>query len=57
MMMTLDDLRKRRDDILALAKQHGASHVRVFGSVARGDATHQSDVDFLVRWDYTRVSS
>jgi len=41
-------LNDRKDDILRLASQHGATNVRVFGSVARGDATGDSDVDFLV---------
>jgi predicted nucleotidyltransferase len=39
---------KQREQILALAAKHGAFNVRVFGSVARGDATVSSDVDFLV---------
>jgi predicted nucleotidyltransferase len=47
--MSLDELRRmRRSDILRLAKRHGASNVRVFGSLARGLANEQSDVDFLV---------
>jgi predicted nucleotidyltransferase len=41
-------LRARRGDIERIAAQHGAEHVRVFGSVARGDATADSDVDLLV---------
>jgi hypothetical protein len=45
---TLDDLRARRDEILALAARYHASNVRVFGSVARGDATPDSDYDLLV---------
>ena len=45
---TLTELRQRRDEIIAVARARGASHVRVFGSVARGDATDASDVDFLV---------
>lgn len=45
---TLAELRARRDEILALAARYGASDVRVFGSVARGDATPASDVDLLV---------
>ena len=45
---TLADLRARRDEILRLAQQHGASNVRVFGSVARGQAGPDSDVDLLV---------
>lgn len=35
---------------------HGASNVRVFGSVARGEATLSSDVDLLVDQDWTRLS-
>jgi hypothetical protein len=34
--------------ILAIAEKHGAYNVRVFGSVARGEATEDSDIDFLV---------
>jgi predicted nucleotidyltransferase len=45
---TLDDLRAHRDEILALARRHGAYNVRVFGSVARGDAAPTSDIDLLV---------
>ena len=41
-------LGRQRDAILRLAARHGASNVRVFGSVARGEADRQSDVDFLV---------
>jgi uncharacterized protein len=44
----LTDLRRRRAEILRVARERGASRVRVFGSVARGDATEASDVDFLV---------
>ena len=38
----------RKEQILALAAKYGASDVRVFGSVARGTADENSDVDFLV---------
>ena len=41
-------LKANRDEILRIATKHGARNVRVFGSVARGEATEQSDVDFLV---------
>ena len=41
-------LQSKRDEILRLAARHGASNVRVFGSVARGDADADSDVDLLV---------
>jgi hypothetical protein len=43
-----DGLRARRAEILRLAAAHGARNVRVFGSVARGEADAASDVDFLV---------
>ncbi|MDQ3689504.1 MAG: nucleotidyltransferase family protein [Chloroflexota bacterium] len=45
---TLGELREQREDILTIAGKWGASNVRVFGSVARGDATDGADVDFLV---------
>jgi hypothetical protein len=41
-------LADKRDEILAIAAQHGAYNVRVFGSVARGEAKDDSDVDFLI---------
>lgn len=41
-------LKEKREDILRIATQHGASNVRIFGSVARGEAKPDSDVDFLV---------
>jgi len=47
-MVTLPTLKQRRAQILALAERHRAGEVRVFGSVARGDATEGSDVDLLI---------
>jgi len=47
--MGIDEiLAGKRDDILRIARKHGVSSIRVFGSVARGDAGPQSDVDFLI---------
>ena len=47
--MTLNELLKsKREQILRTAKAHGAYNVRVFGSVARGDARENSDVDLLI---------
>ena len=43
-----DLLKFQRPEILRLAQEHGAHHVRIFGSVARGEARQGSDVDFLV---------
>jgi predicted nucleotidyltransferase len=45
---SIDDLARVREQILAVAARHGAGNVRVFGSVARGDADAASDIDFLV---------
>lgn len=38
----------KRDQILSVASKHGAYNVRVFGSVVRGEAGPESDIDFLV---------
>ena len=54
-MVSLRMLREeKRDAILDLARRHGAANVRVFGSVARGEATPESDVDLLVEWESGR---
>ena len=52
---TKEDLRAKRKEILQIAASHGASNVRVFGSVARGSARPDSDVDFLVEFDPGRT--
>jgi predicted nucleotidyltransferase len=52
--LSLHGLRQRRETILQLAQCHGARDVRVFGSVARGDAATGSDVDFLVTMETGR---
>lgn len=44
-------LKAKRAEILRIAAQHGARNVRVFGSVARGEAGAGSDVDFLVEME------
>lgn len=41
-------LAEKRNEILRIAARHGAYNVRVFGSMARGDAGPASDVDLLV---------
>lgn len=47
-MSTLSALQSKRAEILALAAKHGASNVRLFGSVIHGEDNEGSDVDFLV---------
>jgi len=44
----LNELREKREEILSTAARHGARKVRVFGSVVRGEAGPESDLDFLV---------
>jgi len=46
--LTVGALRARRREVLSVAAARGASNVRIFGSVARGEAGPDSDVDFLV---------
>jgi len=46
--MTLEQLRQRREEILQVAAAHGASNIRVFGSVETGGTNPSSDVDVLV---------
>lgn len=46
--LSLADLRARREEILRITHAHGARNVRVFGSVARGEAVPGSDLDLLV---------
>jgi predicted nucleotidyltransferase len=46
--------REKRDAILSAARKHGAREIRVYGSVARGEATDRSDLDLLVAWEPDR---
>ena len=47
-MTRLEQLRQKRADILTIADKYGATNLRIFGSVARGDDRPDSDIDFLV---------
>ena len=46
--MMIDPVKSKREQILQVARRHGVTRVRVFGSTARGEAGPQSDVDLLV---------
>ncbi len=46
--MNLEKLRQYREEILTLAWQYHSANIRVFGSVARGEATETSDIDLLL---------
>jgi len=54
MLLTRQTLQPKREAILEIARRYGAHDVRIFGSVARGDNTEASDLDFLVRFEPTR---
>ena len=45
-----DTIREKREALLRIAARHGATRVRLIGSVARGEARSDSDVDLLVTW-------
>jgi uncharacterized protein len=45
-----------RETILSIADRHGASNVRIFGSVARGEENENSDIDFLIDYDLQKIS-
>ncbi len=47
-MSTFEMLHHRKQEIEAIARKHGAGNVRVFGSVARADDSHNSDIDLLI---------
>lgn len=41
-------LKERREEILQIASKHGVTHIRIFGSAARGESREDSDIDFLI---------
>ena len=49
--ISLADLRRIHPDILRIAERYGVRNIRVFGSVSRGEATSESDLDLLVELD------
>lgn len=47
-VLPFNHIKQKREAILSTAAAHGASNVRIFGSVARNEADAQSDIDFMV---------
>lgn len=52
----LNLLQDKREEIMEIAAKHGAFNVRVFGSVARNEASSKSDIDFLVDYSVENIS-
>jgi predicted nucleotidyltransferase len=50
-------LQEKREEILTIAAKHGAYNLRIFGSVARGEETPSSDIDFLIDYDLEKISA
>jgi predicted nucleotidyltransferase len=50
-------LHSKREEIIKIANNHGAFNIRIFGSVARGEADEKSDIDFLVDYSLDKISS
>lgn len=53
--MRYDELISKSELIHQIAEKHGATRIRVFGSVARGEADEKSDIDFLVKLEDNRT--
>ncbi|MDN5856259.1 MAG: nucleotidyltransferase domain-containing protein [Actinomycetia bacterium] len=49
--MNIDDVRRHREQIVEIGRRFGVRNIRVFGSVARGDAVANSDLDLLIDVD------
>ena len=47
-------LKEKRGSVIEMAARHGAKNIRVFGSVARGEAGAESDIDLLVKMEEGR---
>ena len=52
--MEIEKLKQKRAEIISIAERNGGRKVRIFGSLARGDSTMDSDVDFLIELEPKR---
>ncbi|MBU4198989.1 MAG: nucleotidyltransferase family protein [Verrucomicrobia bacterium] len=53
-MSGLEQIKEKASDLRNIAARHGARNIRIFGSVARGEADSESDIDFLVDMEPVR---
>lgn len=49
-----ESIHERREEIIAISRRHGAGSIRLFGSVAQGLESSESDIDFLVELEQGR---
>lgn len=49
--MRIEEIKKVKQQLYQIAAKHGITKVYVFGSVARGESSEASDVDFLIEMD------
>jgi len=54
--MNIELLKEKREEIITIALKHGAYNVRIFGSVARGEADEKSDIDILIDYDINKIT-
>ncbi len=52
--MNIDQVSSKRNEIVMIGRRHGATNIRVFGSIVRGEAENHSDMDFLVDMEHGR---
>ncbi len=50
MILTYDNIKAQKNEIIRVAKNYHAENVRIFGSFVRNEMTEESDVDFLVKF-------
>ncbi|MBW4478089.1 MAG: nucleotidyltransferase family protein [Tolypothrix brevis GSE-NOS-MK-07-07A] len=50
-------LQEKKEEIIQIAAKHGAYNLRIFGSVARGEETETSDIDFLIDYDLNKITA
>ncbi len=53
-MIHSNSIQQYRQEILSVAKKHGVTSIKLFGSFARGEENEKSDVDFLVEMEKDR---
>ncbi|EAZ91024.1 nucleotidyltransferase family protein [Crocosphaera chwakensis] len=49
-------LKEKRQEIIDIAAKHGAYNIRIFGSVARGEETKNSDIDLLIDYHLDKIT-